>query len=359
MPVYIIAEAGVNHNGSLKLAKKLVEAAAEAGADAVKFQTFKAEHVISGHAKKAEYQVVTTGNEESQLDMVRKLQLSETAHFALIEECQRYHIAFLSAPFDLESLQFLNEKCSVDKIKIPSGELTNAPFLFSAAHTRKPIIMSTGMSTLGDIETALGILAYGYLESTPPKGIEECAEVFASPEGQAVLQEKVTLLHCTTEYPAPVEDVNLTCMETMRRAFGLSVGYSDHTEGITIPVAAAALGATVVEKHFTLDRNMEGPDHRASLEPDELFAMVRAIRVVEKAIGNGRKFVAKSERKNMNIARKSLIANAVIRKGEIFTEKNLTVKRPGDGMSPLLYWSMIGEVASRDYEADERIWERR
>lgn len=357
MSVYIIAEAGVNHNGSLELAKKLVKAAAEAGADAVKFQTFKAEQVISCHATKAEYQIAMTGDRESQLDMVRKLQLPEEAHFAIVEECKKYHITFLSTPFDLESLRFLDEKCDVGKIKIPSGEVTNAPLLFSAARTHKPIILSTGMCSLGDIETALGILAYGYLNDIRPHKLEECVEVFSSLEGQNVLQEKVTLLHCTTEYPAPVEDVNLKCMETMETAFGLPVGYSDHTKGIAVPIAAVALGATVVEKHFTLDRNMEGPDHKASLEPDDLSAMVKAIRVVEKAIGDGRKVVVASERKNKCIARKSLIANTDIRKGELFTEDNLAVKRPGDGMSPLLYWSMIGKESSRAYEADDIIQE--
>lgn len=357
MSVYIIAEAGVNHNGSLELAKKLVKVAAAAGADAVKFQTFKAECAISCHAVKAEYQVATTGRRESQLDMVRKLQLSEAAHFALMEECEKNHIAFLSTPFDFESLQFLNEKCKVDRVKIPSGEITNAPLLFLAARTHKPIIMSTGMSSLGDIETALGILAYGYLEDEPPKALEECEKKFSSPEGIAILQKKVTLLHCTTEYPAPYEDVNLKCIETLKTAFGLPVGYSDHTNGIAVPIAAAALGATVVEKHFTLDRNMEGPDHRASLEPEELSAMVKSIRIVEKAIGVGRKFVTASERKNLRIARKSLIAKVAIQKGDIFTEDNLTIKRPGEGVSPLFYWSMLGKEADREYETDEFIRE--
>lgn len=353
--VFIIAEAGVNHNGSLNMALQLIDAAAAAGADAVKFQTFKSEAVIGRFAVKAEYQAKTTGGDESQLEMVRKLELDGAAHRALVEHCAKCGIQFLSTPFDLQSVDLLVEELNVPILKIPSGEITNAPLLLKIAHTGKPVILSTGMSTLGDIEYALGVLAFGYSQVGGAPSREGFTQAYFSQQGQRALRDKVTLLHCTTEYPAPIEEVNLRVMQTMSHAFGLPVGYSDHTEGITIPVAATALGATVIEKHFTLDRNLPGPDHKASLEPEELAQMVKAIRQVEQALGTGAKIPAPSERKNMAIARKSIVAAREIRAGEVLNEENLTTKRPGSGMSPLFYWDILGTVAQRDYQQDEAI----
>lgn len=349
---YIIAEAGVNHNGSLAIAKKLVEVAAEAGADAVKFQTFKADRLVSRMAAKAEYQTRTTDVAESQHEMIRKLELDELAHETLIEHCMVCGIQFLSTPFDLESLDLLSGRFGLPCIKIPSGDITNAPLLLKIAQTGKPVILSTGMSTLGEIEDALGVLAFGYLDNREPS-IAVFRAIYCSAEGQTILQDKVTLLHCTTEYPAPLEDVNLKVMDTLRSAFGLPVGYSDHTEGITVPIAAVARGAVVIEKHFTLDRNLPGPDHKASLEPAELKQMVAAIRIVEQSLGSSRKHPAASELKNMCVARKSLVAAATISAGEPFTVDNLAVKRPGNGLSPMRYWELLNRKTGRDFSADE------
>jgi len=329
---FIIAEAGVNHNGSTELAKELVTVAAEAGADAVKFQTFKAEKSVSNSAPKAEYQKQTTGSGESQFDMIKKLELDVSAHQDLIEHCKKRDILFLSTPFDHESIELLNS-LNLPVFKIPSGEITNLPYLRRIGRLRKPVILSSGMATLGEIEFALDIL---------------------TKEGLQL--QNITVLHCNTEYPTPMEDVNLKAMQTIAAAFpGIRVGYSDHTLGIEIPVAAAAMGATVIEKHFTLDRNMEGPDHRASLEPDELKAMVKAIRNVEKAMGDGWKKPSPSERKNMSVARKSIVAAKAICKGEILTEENLAVKRPGNGISPVLWDEVIGKRAVRNFQEDELI----
>lgn len=325
----IIAEAGVNHNGDLELAKKLIEKAKEAGADFVKFQTFRGEDVISKFAVKAEYQKETTGAEESQLDMVKKLELREEDHLVLMKCCKENGISFLSTPFDLESTDLLC-KLGMETFKIPSGEITNLPYLEKIAKLQKKVILSTGMSNLGEVEAAISVLnQYGTTD--------------------------ITLLHCTTEYPAPYEDVNLNAMLTLKQAFGLPVGYSDHTEGIEVSLAAAAMGATVIEKHFTLDKNMEGPDHKASLDPDELKALVSGIRNIEKALGTGRKKVSPAEEKNMAIARKSLIAKTNISKGEVFTEENITTKRPGNGISPMKWYEVLGTVATKDYEEDELI----
>ena len=352
--VYIIAEAGVNHNGSLNMALQLVDLAAESGADAVKFQTFKAEKCISIAAPKAEYQIQTTDFLESQLEMIKKLELDEQAHRLLIERCNLRGIEFLSTPFDLDSLDLLVHIFDLPVIKIPSGEITNAPLLLKIAQTDKPVILSTGMSTLGEIEDALGVLAFGYLGKGNPS-IAGFRETYCSAEGLATLQEKVTLLHCTTEYPAPIGDVNLKVMDTLMSAFGLPVGYSDHTEGIAVPIAAVARGAVVIEKHFTLDRTLPGPDHKASLEPSELKQMVAAIRVVEQALGAGRKHPTPSELKNMSVARKSLVADRTITAGEPFTAENLAVKRPGNGLSPMQYWKLLNRKAGRDFTADEEI----
>lgn len=358
MSVYIIAEAGVNHNGSPDMAKSLVEAAADAGADAVKFQTFRSEKLASAAASKASYQKETTNAEESQVDMLRKLELPLDVYSELMALCKTRGIDFLSTPFEMESLHFLAEQCHIPQIKIPSGEITNAPFLLEIARTGKDVILSTGMSTLGEIETALGVLAFGYIypESTP-KDTSDFSAAYAKARESGLLREKVRLLHCTTEYPAPFEEVNLAAMDTMRQAFGLDIGYSDHTEGIAIPLAAVARGATIIEKHFTLDRNLPGPDHKASLAPNELAAMVKGIRQIEKALGSGCKAPTIRERANISVVRKSLVAQCAIRQGEEFSADNLTVKRPAIGISPLRYWEMIGRVATRDYAADELIQE--
>lgn len=353
MKIFIIAEAGVNHNGSLPMARELIEVAAAAGADAVKFQTFQAVKVISRDAPKAEYQAATTGVAETQLEMVRRLELDGPAHEQLYAHCRGQKIEFMSTPFDLESVDLL-VKLGVARLKIPSGEITNAPLLLKIARTGLPVIMSTGMATLAEVETALGVLAFGFMNREDPS-IQGFKEAFGAEEGQRLLQEKVILLHCTTEYPAPFADVNLRAMDTMAGAFGLRVGYSDHTPGIAVAIAAAARGAAVVEKHFTLDKNLPGPDHQASLEPEELKAMIRSIREVEAALGTPGKYPAPSELKNREIARKSLVAARPIRKGERFSEENLTGKRPGTGISPLHYWEWLDKEATRDYLLDEVI----
>ena len=352
---FIIAEAGVNHNGSLDRALALVDVAANAGADAVKFQTFQSEAVISRHAVKAEYQVRNTGDNESQLEMVKKLELDLSAHKQLIRRCEMRNIQFLSTPFDLPSVDMLVKDLKVPRIKVASGEITNAPLLLRVAHSGLPVILSTGMSLLGDIEDTLGVLAYGYLKTSEVPSIAGFRQAFMSREGQHQLQEKVTLLHCTTEYPSPFEDVNLLAMDTMAKAFGLPVGLSDHTVGYSVPIAAVARGACIIEKHFTLDRSLPGPDHIASLEPQELTSMIVAIREVESALGSSRKLVASSEEKNLEIARKSLVAATPIRAGERFTLENLTSKRPGSGISPMHYWELLGRCATREYDSDELI----
>jgi N,N'-diacetyllegionaminate synthase len=329
---FIIAEAGVNHNGSLKIAFQLIDVAVAAGADAVKFQTFKAEEVIAANAPKADYQKETTGSDENQLEMVRKLELDETAHISLHQYCQRKGIQFLSTPFDLESIDLLN-RLGLEIFKIPSGEISNLPYLRKLGALNKRLIISTGMADLGEIEDALDVLTeFG----TPSKNI--------------------TVLHCNTEYPTPFEDVNLRAMQTIRDAFpGISVGYSDHTNGIEVSIAAVAMGATVIEKHFTLDRNLPGPDHKASLEPDELNAMVQAIRNIEKSLGNGIKRPSASEIKNKSVARKSLVASRSIRTGEPFSPDNITAKRPGTGISPMRWDEILGQVAQKAYEKDDLI----
>lgn len=355
MSTYVIAEAGVNHNGSIDLAKQLVDIAVAAGADAVKFQTFRAESLVSRQAPKAAYQLETTFSGESQFDMIKRLELSEEAHDVLIQYCEAAGIQFLSTPFDPSSLRLLVERFQLPRIKLPSGEVTNAPLLLEAAQSGLPLILSTGMSTLDEVEAALGVLAFGYLGLAGPPSVMAFREAFDSEDGKRALRKQVTLLHCTTEYPTPFSDVNLRAMCTMRERFNLAVGFSDHTPGIVAPIAAAALGATVIEKHFTLDRSLPGPDHQASLEPGELTAMVSAIRQVEWAMGTGVKLPAESEKKNLATVRKSLIAARPVKKGEQFTSGNLTVKRPGTGASPFSYWDYLGKEASRDYAEDEVI----
>ena len=328
---FIIAEAGINHNGSLDIALQMVDVAAAAGADAVKFQTFKAEKVIAVHAPKANYQRETTDSGESQLEMVRKLELDETAHIRLLTRCQEKGIQFLSTPFGLDSIDLL-VRLGLNIFKIPSGEITNLPYLRKLGALNKQIILSTGMANLGEIEDALGVLT----DSGTPL-------------------ENIIVLHCNTEYPTPFEDVNLRAMQTIGHAFGVTTGYSDHTPGIEVAIAAVAMGAVVIEKHFTLDRNLPGPDHKASLEPDELKAMVLAIRNIEKALGNGIKRPSPSEAKNKTIARKSLVANQPIKIGERFSADNITAKRPGAGISPMRWDEVLGQVAQKDYEKDEPI----
>ena len=353
--IFIIAEAGVNHNGSVELAKQMIEVAAKSGVDAVKFQTSLPNGVMIKNAPKAPYQLETTDKNESQLEMIKKLKLDAESYQPLLSACRDNHVEFLSTPFDLWAVHFLSDNCKVSKLKISSGEVTNAPLLIEAAHTHKPIILSTGMCTLGDIERALGILAFGYLHDRVPKSIEECFNIFNTSAGQQILKEKVSLLHCTTEYPAPDEEVNLRCIQTLRQAFNLTVGYSDHTRGIGVSVAAVALGAQIIEKHFTLDKNLPGPDHKASLNPAELNQWVQEIRRVEKALGDGIKRPSQSEKINLPIVRRSLVASRKIQKDEPFSTENITAKRPATGISPLHYWEKIGTPANRDYEEDDLI----
>lgn len=329
--VYVIAEAGVNHNGSLDTALALVDAAASAGADAVKFQTFRADALVAAGAPKAAYQQATTSAEESQLDMIRHLELDEEAHVALIARARDRGIEFLSAPFDLESVEML-ARLGLGTFKLPSGAVTDLPLLRAVGRLGIAVILSTGMATLDEVRAALEAL-----------------------EAAGTSRMQVTVLHCTTEYPADPADVNLHAMRTMAEELGVAVGYSDHTTGITIPIAAAALGATVIEKHFTLDRTMPGPDHRASLESAELAEMIRAIRTVEVALGDGLKVPAPTELDNARVARKSITAARRIGAGERFSDDNLTTKRPGTGMSPMRWDDVVGRTASRDFEKDEAI----
>ena len=329
----IIAEAGVNHNGSIELAKKLVEKAKEAGVDYIKFQTFKASKLVTKAAKQAEYQQKNIGTEgDSQYQMLKKLELSPEEHEILIDYCKELGIKFFSTAFDFDSIDYLHS-LNLGLWKIPSGEVTNYPFLKRIAAFNEPTILSTGMCDMEDVRAAVDALYKNGLS-----------------------KENLILLHCNTEYPTPFEDVNLKAMDALRNEFGVEVGYSDHTKGIEVPIAAVALGATVIEKHFTLDRNMEGPDHKASLEPDELKAMVSAIRNIEKAVGgDGTKHVSESEKKNIAIARKSIVAACDIEAGELFSEQNLTVKRPGNGISPMRWEEVLGQKAKRNFAEDELI----
>ena len=327
----IIAEAGVNHNGDIEVAKKLVDAAAYAGADLVKFQTFNAERLATHTAPKAEYQTRTTDEMQLQFAMLRQLELSAEMHETLIAYCLSRNIGFFSSGFDIESLNYL-VSLGLERVKIPSGEITNLPYLRHVGALTKPVILSTGMATLGEIEAALEVL-----------------------ETAGTSRTQITVLHCNTEYPTPTQDVNLRAMCSIRDAFGVAVGYSDHTDGIEVPIAAVALGATVIEKHLTLDRNLPGPDHKASLEPNEFTAMVRAIRNIEQAMGDGIKRPSPSEIKNKPIARKSLVASKSIYAGDRFTAENVTAKRPGSGISPMRWDEVIGRVARRNFAADELI----
>lgn len=329
--VFVIAEAGVNHNGSIELAKKLIDVAADSGADAVKFQTFKAINSVSKSAQKADYQKQTTDVEESQFEMIKKLELDVDTHKKLISYCKEKGILFLSTPFDHESIDLLSE-LGLDVFKIPSGEITNLPYLRHIGELNKEIILSTGMANLGEVEAAVDVLI------------------------QAGSNRKnITILHANTEYPTPMQDVNLKAMLVLGQAFNVAYGYSDHTNGIEVPIAAVAMGASVIEKHFTLDKNMEGPDHKASLEPDELVSMIKAMRNIELALGSSIKQPSPSESKNRAIVRKSLFAKENINKGDIFTEQNLTIKRPGTGINPMRWDEVLGTKATKNYQEDDMI----
>lgn len=330
--VLIIAEAGVNHNGSIDIAKQLVDKAVEAGVDMIKFQTFKSENLVSKVAKQAEYQQRNLGQKnEGQLAMLKKLELSLEEHDILLNYCNQSGIRFFSTAFDMDSIEYLHS-INMGLWKIPSGEITNYPYLRKIAQYHEPVILSTGMCELFDIENSVKVL----LEF-------------------GVQKEQITILHCNTEYPTPFGDVNLKAMLEISKKFDVKIGYSDHTKGIEVPIAAVALGATVIEKHFTLDKNMEGPDHKASIEPDELKSMVRAIRNIEQALGNGHKTISQSERKNIEVTRKSIVAACSIKAGELFTEENLTVKRPGNGISPMRWCEVIGTKAKQDFEKEDII----
>lgn len=329
--VFIIAEAGVNHNGSIELAKKLIDVASESGADAVKFQTFKAEKLVSKNAQKADYQKQTTNKTESQFDMIKKLELDMDTHKELIAYCKTKNIMFLSTPFDHDSIELLSD-LGLEIFKIPSGEITNLPYLRYIGKLNKKVILSTGMADIGEIEDALDILI-----------------------SAGTKKENIIVLHANTMYPTPMEDVNLKAMVTIGNTFDIAFGYSDHTLGIEVDIAAVALGACCIEKHFTLDKTMEGPDHKASLEPDELKAMVKAIRNIELALGSCVKKPTNSEIPNMQIARKSIIAKMDIKKGELLSENNLAIKRPGNGINPMRWDEIVGTIAAKDYKEDELI----
>jgi N-acetylneuraminate synthase len=354
----IIAEAGVNHNGQLDIAYQLVDAAVDAKVDIIKFQTFKAEKLVTQQAKQACYQSINSKKVESQYSMLKKLELSFEQHLLVRDYCQHKGIEYLSTAFDDESLQFLVSEIDLQVLKIPSGELTNTPLLLEHAYAGKRLIISTGMATLADIEQALGVVAFGFLNAAKRKNkpsLSAFINAYHSIEGKKLLAQHVSLLHCTTEYPAPIEEINLKAMELMKERFGLPVGYSDHTEGILIPIIAVANGAVIIEKHFTLNRNMPGPDHKASIEPEELKQMVKNIRQVELALGNKEKTPSLSEHKNISVARKSIVALKPIVKGECYTADNLTVLRPGNGISPVNYFDMLGSKANKNYQNGDLI----
>ncbi len=351
----IIAEAGVNHNGSDDLAFSLVDAAHKAGADIVKFQTFKAKNLVTEDAKQAEYQVTNSGQKESQYSMLKRLELSYETHHKLVNYCNDLGIEFLSTAFDSESLSFLVDDLGITRLKLPSGEITNAPLVLEHARTGCDLIVSTGMATLSEIEQVLSVIAYGYLNPEGRPTDEALQTAYFSEHGKQLLKEKVTLLHCTTEYPAPFNDINLNAMDTMKDAFKLEVAYSDHSAGIVVPIAAVAKGAVLIEKHFTVDKALPGPDHKASLDPAELKEMVDGIRIVEKILGDGIKGPRPSEVKNKSVARKSLVAANTIIAGELFSEKNLAIKRPGNGINPIKYWHYLNKPSGKNYKVGELI----
>ncbi|MGM0906000.1 MAG: N-acetylneuraminate synthase [Pseudomonadota bacterium] len=352
----IIAEAGVNHNGDHKLARKLVKAASDAGADIVKFQTFKAQNLVTKDAQQADYQSRNIGRKESQYEMLKRLELTPEMHYELVAYCKELGIEFLSTAFDDDSLHFLVNDLGLTRLKVPSGEITNAPFLLSHARTQCDLIISTGMATLAEVEKALSVIAFGYLNKEAEKPTHADFEAaYSSVEGQKLLKDKVSVLHCTTEYPAPFDEINLTAMDTIHQAFKLPVGYSDHSDGIIIPIAAVAKGAAIIEKHFTLNRNLEGPDHKASLEPEELTQMIDSIKKIEKALGDGIKRPTPSEILNKPVARKSIVTIKPIKEGQRISINDIAIKRPGDGRTPFDYWQLLGSVALKNYKEDELI----
>ncbi len=357
--VYVIAEAGVNHNGDLQRAFEMIDVAAEVGADAVKFQTFKPEALASRHAAQADYQIRNEGNPhdspESQLAMLQRLALPFNDHHALLAHCNKRNIEFLSSPFDPDSARFLIEELALPQLKLGSGEITNGPLLLQLAQAGKPLILSTGMATLDEIREALGVLSFGFIDAGTAPSRAAFHSAFSHPRGRALLKERITLLHCTSEYPCPPDQVNLRAMDILAETFDLPVGYSDHTLGIHVSLAAVARGAQVIEKHFTLDRQLPGPDHLASLEPTELKMMINGIRDLSLALGSSEKKPGSAEQNNMRVARKSLIAARAIQSGEYFTVDNVTIKRPGTGLSPMDYWETLGQTARQNYDADEII----
>lgn len=352
----VIAEAGVNHNGCKDTAFKLIDAAHEAGADIVKFQTFKAQNLVTNDAKLANYQISNINERKSQFEMLRKLELSYEDYLELYKYSNELGIEFLSTAFDSESLKFLVEELCLQRLKIPSGEVTNAPLVLEHARTNCDLIVSSGLTNLSELESVLGVIAFGL---TAPKNCFPSeslfAEAYASEEGQAALRKKVTLLHCTTEYPAPFKDINLSAIETLSKTFKLPVGFSDHSAGISIPLASIPYGVCIIEKHFTLDKNMKGPDHKASIDPIELKIMIDGIRNIEDAIGDGIKRPTMSELKNKDIVRKSLVAEDEIKSGDIFTNKNIAIKRPGLGTSPYKYWEILGKESNKNYSPGDLI----
>jgi N-acetylneuraminate synthase len=336
----------------------LVDAAADAGADVVKFQTFRADQLVTPTASKADYQIRNTGNANSQFEMLKALEIDEAAHRQILRRCEERGIAFLSTPFDFISLDLLVNGIGLKRLKIGSGDMTNAPILLEIARGGSDLILSTGMATMEEVEESLGVLAFGYTGGKEP-GRAAFRTALASEQGRAALQQHVTLLHCTSDYPAIPEEINLSAMDTLTRAFNLPVGFSDHSEGIAVAIAAVGRGAVMIEKHLTLDRNLPGPDHVASIEPADFKAMVSGIRLVERALGDGRKVPMPSESRTIPIARKSLVARREIKRGERFSADTLTVKRPGTGVSPVFYWEYLGRAATRDYQAEDIISDSR
>lgn len=353
--IFVIAEAGVNHNGNLDTALQLVDVASDSGADAIKFQTFDTRELVTVSAPKAAYQSATLGSDLSQYDMLKNLELSKDSHRELKRYSEERGLVFMSTAFDISSLKFLVHDLGISCLKIPSGELTNGPLLFEYGKTDRELIISTGMASIEEIRCALGVVAHASMKPDESTSNVKFLDSFYSERGQELLKRRVTLLHCTSEYPAPVDQLNLHAIETLRKTFGLKIGYSDHSEGIFTAVAAAALGSVVIEKHFTLDKELEGPDHQASLVPEELCQMVKEIRKIQLGLGDGVKKPTTSELITQQAVRKSLYARIPIKVGELFTEHNLTAKRPQNGISPMEYWRILGTVSTISYAKDERI----
>lgn len=352
----VIAEAGVNHNGDIDNALKLAEVANTSGADIIKFQTFSASKLVTGSAKKADYQISNTNSNESQLEMLKNLQLSHHAHYELKKYTDVHGIEFLSTAFDIDSLNFLVNEVGMNRLKIPSGEMNNAPLVLEHSRTNHDLILSTGMSSMSEIETTLGVIAFGFIsELTHKPCIQGFKEAYLSKEGKEILSKKVTLLHCTTEYPAPLSEINLRAMNSMSKEFDLPIGYSDHSEGIEVSLAAVARGATVIEKHFTLDKNQVGPDHKASLEPNELKDMISGVRKIDLALGSYIKKPTSSELKNKLIARKSIYSSKSLKKGHVIKESDIDILRPGNGIEPIYFWEIIGKKIEKDTDKGEEI----